>query len=221
MDKVFDNISTFDFFGIFAAGMIILTSSFFPFMNNIFVFCLSNDKNVPEMLIIFIYIIMAYICGLVLHSISAFLYDIKVTRFGLHNAFKECDEFPQKKNMLSYKIFNYFRYMRGRYVKFNPNVPKEDFFNEFYRHYNYLKQMNLSKRPDKYMAVYGMARSLSLGYFLLTIFFMVYCILMKEITFFIIIYFVLSVQFYMRAKKYYYRWIECIFIHGKRQEVTE
>ena len=88
----------------------------------------------------------------------------------------------------------------------------------FQKCYNYLKYSGLSYRIDKLHSLYGMARVLSLGYFLFSLItianLFIHFVEMNSILnlFVLAVYIILMLTFYAMTKKYFYRWIEWVFI---------
>lgn len=156
------------------------------------------DKDM-QLLSIFIAIIIFYTIGLILHSIASLLVELPIFHFKTGNVTKTYES----------KIFK-FRWKK-KYVLENKCIKKDTLDRGFQNCYNCLKMRNLTKRADKYHSIYGMARSLSVGYSLLLInmfFNDVGNYDFKKIA----IYAILAMLFYVRAKKYFYRWVESIFI---------
>lgn len=109
---------------------------------------------------------------------------------------------------------------KKKYVLENKCIKDKTLSYGFQNCYNYLKTYNLTKRADKYHSIYGMARSLSVGYFLLLI-----NMFFSDIGNYdfkkIAICAILTVLFYVRAKKYFYRWVESIFIQYQFEKEKE
>lgn len=197
LDKIFDHIAIYDFWGIFGAGAVTGMSATVALHYDSSKFIhLDNDM---QLLSIFIAIIIFYTIGLILHSIASLLVELPIFHFKTGNI-TQTDES---------EIFK-FRWKK-KYVLENKCIKQDTLELGFQNCYNYLKMRNLTKRADKYHSIYGMARSLSVGYFLILI-----NMLFSDIANYdfkkIAICAILIMLFYVRTKKYFYRWVESIFI---------
>lgn len=206
MDKIFDHIAIYDFWGIFGAGAItgISATVALHYDSSKFIH-LDNDM---QLLSIFNAIIIFYTIGLILHSIASLLVELPIFHFKTNTVTKKYES----------EIFK-FRWKK-KYVLENKCIKQDTLELGFQNCYNYLKMRNLTNQADKYHSIYGMARSLSVGYFLLLVN-MVFSDVgnydLKKIA----ICTILTVLFYVRAKKYFYRWIESIFIQYQFEKVKE
>lgn len=79
LEKLFDHIAIYDFWGIFGAGAIIGMSATVALQYDFSRFILL-DKDM-QLLSIFIAIIIFYIIGLILHSIASMLVEVPIFHF--------------------------------------------------------------------------------------------------------------------------------------------
>ncbi|MDD6564614.1 MAG: hypothetical protein PUF08_06000 [Clostridiales bacterium] len=208
MEKLFEHIAIYDFWSIFGAGAVIGTSATIVLYDNFNDF-ISFDKDL-QLFYIFIAIIIFYIIGLILHSIASLAVELPVFSFKTSNV-----TVPIKNNAI-----RKYRW-KNKYVVGNQCINQETLDKGFKNCYNYLKLNNLTKRVDKYHSIYGMARSLSVGYILISIKLLINnnfnCYNFKCLTACLI----LAILFFIRAKKYFYRWIELVFIQYQFEKEKE
>lgn len=221
MDKAFEHVGIYDFWCVFGAGIVVMTSGilflFIPFQNEIMrIVC--NLKEIELTMLIF-YIITCYILGLILQYISSIV--IKIKKIGLNIKSASNAALSQEgKNRIVKFSYN----LRKKYIA--PHFTHNDIDNncesqKFDNCNSYLKTNKLTSRADKYHSIYGMSRSMALGYAILSLVnFLV--MISKAITkgFSVdCIYFLgvgclfsfLTWLMFLRTKEYYYRWIGWVF----------
>ena len=216
MDKAFEHIGIYDFWYVFGAGIVVLTSEilflFMPFRYEM-MGILCNLKEI-DLTVVIIYITVCYTIGLLIHYISSMI--ARLPFIGLNIKVAANSAIADK---IKRKRFKFLYNLRKRYVSpfFTHNdTKKECEVQKFDKRHNYLKANNLTTRADKYHAIYGMSRSMALGYSILVpinllliifngkcniVFFLVGCVLFA----------ILAWLMFLRTKEYYYRWIGWVF----------
>lgn len=190
----------FDFWSVFCSGIVSLTSYMAVYGKGAFV---TESEELP----LFVYIIIAYVIGLILHSLSSALIDCKVLKLRTEQISTE--GYKEKRPFLKYY---------NQYWANNDLIDSETKSIGFKKCYNYLKHSGNMSRIDKLHSLYGMARGISLGYFILAaltfsnLFIKFKVLSIKVNVTYLAIYAALTLIFYGMTKKYFYRWIEWVFI---------
>ena len=220
MDKPFEHIGLYDFWCIFGAGAVILTCGLLAVivdldcLTDIFKH-LATFQSDWSLLFIFFYIIVSYIIGLVLHSVSKFaahILSFNIEKATKRSRFEEC----KVKWFKNFFVDTLQKHLY-KYIVNNTRIKQKINQDNFDECYDYLKNKDKTKRTDKYHSLYGMSRGLFAGFFLLPFILLVYNIH----NIFTYLFIVLAVIFLLRAKKYYYKWVECVFIEYKYYKKDE
>lgn len=168
MDKALEHVGIYDFWGIFWAGIINLATWIivFAITTSSFEWIISTISN-NIWLFLFMYIVLGYFVGSLLHEIGRFFRD-KMRLFG--------------KNAIYFYLSsdNINEYIKKEFIdvikKDLPNIDMD--FNSLgttecqflYDYCNtYLKRYNLNLRSDKTQSIYGFSRGLFSGYALFSI----------------------------------------------------
>lgn len=216
MDKVFKNINRYDFFGIFGAGIIILFSGiaiFLSFDNRFsgFFDMIQNAKSDWSVLAIFILTVWGYAIGILLQSIARFLYDFKFMGCKLENTIKTIFDTSHDK-MKSKILYPLKKYLYSSVID-NELFDKNTKQCNFDERYESLKIHQKDEHIGVLHSIHALARSLHIGYFILAVLVpflnngsvyltVIECVLCLAI----------SVLFNIRAIKYYYKWVACVFL---------
>lgn len=216
MDKIFKNINRYDFFGVFGAGIIILFSGIAIFLicDNRFQELLNivlNANSDWSMLVIFTLVVLGYTIGLLLQSIARFLYDFKFIGCKLENTIETMlnTNPDKKKSKILYPLKKYLYSPVINNELFDERTKRSDFENK----YEYLKCNKKDEHIGVLHSIHALARSLHIGYLLLTILVpflnngSVYITVIE-----CVVCLAISVIFNIRAIKYYYKWVACVFL---------
>jgi len=205
MDKVFDNVKAYDFFGIWGAGIITLmygiVSYAVIFQNNIFLFFRDFQADY-SLLLIFCLSVMAYFIGTLIHEVGKWIYGAVLQPDTLIALAVKEDVFLFFKHQKKV-LFSYVQTYYGHILDEN-GTPTQ--FSEMIE---YLKAKGQSKVIDRYHALYGLMRGLLVGIFLvfgMSVFMLilhgtVYCICLVITD--IVIFWILLIRTY----RYYISWI--------------
>ena len=208
MEYINKYVGVFDFWSVFCCGIVSLTSYIVVYGKN---FLDMGLKEFP----LFLYIVIAYVIGLILYTLSSVLIDCNILK--LRTGQVTSEGYIEKRLFIKYY---------NQYWADNDLIKKETKDIGFQKCYNYLKHFGNMTRIDKLHSLYGMARGISLGYFILTILTLVNLFIkFKELSFFhimtLLIYAMLTLTFYKITKKYFYRWIEWVFIEYQYMKSEE
>ncbi len=200
MEVINKYFGMFDFWSVFGCGIVCFTS-FVMGYNNVFINV--DLTNFPW----FLYIVIAYVIGLVLHSVSSLLIDYDWIKLK-----------PNKTTEKGYKEQRLFRGYLKNYIEENELIYDETKKSGFQECYNELKHVGLTYRIEKLHVLYSMMRGISFGYLVLIIISIWNIIApfadmsIKQNIIILIVYLMLAIAFYCMTKKYFYRWIEWVFI---------
>lgn len=205
MDRIFKHIGLYDFWGIFCAGAVVLTMGLIPFVS-----CFINMSiSINSFNYVLIYILLSYIVGLILHGVSILFIDYRISGFNISKATK--DSF----------LCNYLKPWKYIYIINNKEITTETRKLGFSHCYNDLKINDLTEKIDKFHSIYGMSRSIATGFLMLIVSLHIcnqFFLKIENILLYIVIYALLFLIFYARAKKYFYRWIEWTYIEYQAKE---
>ena len=201
MDNIIKkHVGIFDFWSVFCAGIVVFTS---------FVIVYGNKMTGVDLwsFPIFLYIVFAYVIGLILYDLSSVLIDCEFLKLSTVDVLTD-----------NYKERKIFKKYYEKYLLNNKLISDSTKRIGFQECYNHLKYSGLSDRIDKLHALYGMARGISLGYSILSLLTLINLFVhlvemdnrLNIISF--IAYIILMATFYAMTKKYFYRWIEWVLI---------
>lgn len=160
MDKVFDNVKVYDFFGIWGAGIITLIYGIFSYavlFQDTIIHYFQDFQADYSLLIIFCLSVIAYFLGTLLHEIGKWIYD-KVTTPDTHIVLALKGEnprlFKKQKLQLYSDILNYREQLNS-----SSGVPIQ-----YGMMIEALKAADRSKITDRYHALYGFMRGMMVGF---------------------------------------------------------
>lgn len=209
MEVINKHFGVFDFWSVFGCGIVCFTS-FVVGYNNVFVNV--DLTNFPW----FLYVVIAYVIGLVLHSASSLLVDCGIARLSAEQLSN--DKFEEK--------WLFHRYYK-KYYENNTLIDDETKDIGFQKCYNDLKHCGITYRIDKLHVLYSMMRGISFGYSVLSVisFWNIFDpfadMSIKQNAIILIVYLTLTIAFYCMTKKYFYRWIEWVFIEYQYKKIEE
>lgn len=225
MDKLLSNFGIYDIMGIWVPGAIAVTYYFFTafqFFQSLFqkLSILSHGLQ-QGYLLIFLYTIVAYTVGIVLHELGKYSYDLlkwfnseNISYFNLKSTKKPA--------------FRFFKRMKYDYNKSIDIVNKNNIslnslliakkpklcFEEARSHLKYNNTNINLKRIDVYHSIYALSRSLSIA-FLIHIIIVIISLSKYFETInwsFILIDILCAFLFLCRAYRYYLSWVKNTFI---------
>ncbi len=228
MDKAFEKLGLYDFFGIWIPGALTVTYYLFTlrdYFYHIFSFLKISQNGIPSyLLIIILYTAVAYIVGVILHEIGKIIADI-TTIFNFHTINSRIKNLSVSKCPRT----NVFKRIQYEYKNsLEKNDIKLENIVDFDKAISYLKYNGriTTKRIDTYHAIYALSRSLSLcflGHLLLLLFIIIKTSIIAIINtielwvlvpyaFLCIIDITLLFLFFLRTYRYFHSWIKNIFI---------
>lgn len=202
METIKNHVGIFDFWSVFGAGTVILTS---------YVMLLKPETldNCTDAVCVAFYVALAYSIGLILYCISSICVDLEVFKLSASKAVRKMCKKKASNSQTNTEQESdnsneqHFSKFEKRYLI---KYPSETLFC-FNAQYDILKLHGSPPRVDKLHSIYGMARGVSAGYFILAVLALI--VYSKYII--SLIFAILAIMFYFLAKKYLYRWIEWIF----------
>lgn len=214
MGSLLEKLGLYDFMGIWGPGAICVTyfgmTLYQPIVELGASMGLSSIEVSSNYILLILYTVVAYIVGMILNELGRVLADM----FGLFRAEKEqaSESIVKKPNR-----FRIFRTIRYRYqITIQEAVPEEEYcqisFNTIRVFLKNDKNVD-NKIYDTLHSIYAMARSVATVFMLHAL--TTTCFIMRGVS---ISYFIpaidciLCVAFFYRTYKYYYAWIQNVFI---------
>lgn len=224
MDRLADNVSIYDLFGIWCPGAVSITYYISVYtVINWNEGSLNKLSSLPYIIWILMYTALAFFLGIVLHEIG----KVIVGFFGdMFSVKKEDDVSPSPiskmeiKTVLSSVLNSLFPFKKIR-TEFKEQVNAQEEITLDYV-ISYFKFTNNSKLIDRYHSFYGLNRGIFSGLVLHLIFILIRMIMKQQADYIVVILdVVLSYLFFCRTYCCYIRWVKNTFQlynHIKRSE---